>query len=221
MLRLMQCLVIALAIFSVVPCVAGERALLQPDWDDPKLASPRSNFESRARSFAAPAAEPGKELSLPRWGFGNDLQNPTQDERSRSLAFTQERSARAFPWPECASRTPPHVDRVDGANGDSYTDTYHYGCILLIISGDRAYNKALKVPAQEGADVSECPASSDENPNEPEDDSKDKFELQITLNHIPYTIRGECYAGAKEFCKDRSAQCELIRRRIFAGGTRR
>jgi hypothetical protein len=195
---------------------AGERALLEPDWADPRLVQPRAAFERRAR----PRETTGERaLSLPHWGFAQKIAHPDADERSRSLAPAA--AAAASPFPSCAAE-PPKVQTVRDETGSWYTDSYDYGCLNISVSGDRNFDRALKPPVPEGAAVTpDCPAQPQQvSPAEEEDsDTKGSFELQITLNNLPYTISGQCFEGAEGFCRDRVAQCALVDRLIFMEGS--
>jgi hypothetical protein len=50
-------------------------------------------------------------------------------------------------------------------------------------------------------------------------DAENRFELQLSLNRIPYTIVGRCAGAAQNFCQSRAAQCSLIGQLILLGGT--
>ena len=209
------------AMYLHVPVVhAQDRALRQPDWNDESVARANENFKDQAnkRMFALP---PGRDLSLPRWGFGKDVRTLDTNERDRARTFA--RAAVPMRWPECA-KADPQMTHIRDETGVWYTDNYDFGCIIISVRGDRAFNPNLKIPGvgpSRRAVGSEC----DPGPEPPrrakehEGDHR-RFELQLTLNRLPYTIAGECLEGAEEFCTDTRAQCVLVDRLIYLGGSK-
>ena len=153
-------------------------------------------------------------LTLPRWGMSNRIDRASTDEQSRARSALP--SASIPGWPSCAKPTAdpkPLTDR----SGFWYTDTYDYGCVVISISGDRAADPNQSFPA--GMSVpDEC---ADPNaPDTPEtDDTRGRFELQLSLNRIPYTIEGNCSKEAEAFCRNRAGRCALVGRLILRGGS--
>jgi hypothetical protein len=197
------------------PALAADRALLDPDWNDPGVAKARSALES-ARA-ARPSADANRDanipLSLPRWGLGNRMDRPTPDEQSRARAALPSGNVPA--WPSCAKATADPKPLTD-KSGLWYTDTYDYGCVVISISGDRAANPDQSFPA--GISLpDEC---SDPNAvDSTETDTRGRFELQLSLNRIPYTIEGQCSEEAELFCRTRAGRCALVGRLILRGGS--
>ncbi|NJO34701.1 MAG: hypothetical protein HC869_17820 [Rhodospirillales bacterium] len=104
-----------------------------------------------------------------------------------------------------------------------YTDNYDFGCITVSVMGDRAFNPNLKIPgvALGRAAGNEC----DPGPEPParakaHEGEHRRFELHLQLNRLPYTISGECLEGAEAFCTDTKAQCSLVDRLIYLGGSK-
>jgi hypothetical protein len=201
---------------------AAERGLLEPDWNDPSVARARINPQTGAlRSQAARSSDRAGEapLSLPRWGFGKTLDNPNAEERlvSRTAA-----PAGPVPgWPKCAAKT-PKTEHIRDQSGIWYTDHYDFGCLVISVSGDRAFNPDLKFPAGLAA-ADDCSAAARAAPraDNGEGDARDRFELLISLNRLPYTIVGRCSQGAEAFCRNRAAQCSLVGRLLFLEGSPR
>jgi hypothetical protein len=193
---------------------AAERGLLEPDWNDAGVARARENLapEPRARSLGE------RSLSLPQWGFGKNITAPDGNERARARSIGNVGSS--MPWPPCASPSPT-TEHTRDDTATWYSDSYDFGCLHITVSGDRAYTPDLKVPAAPKLE-GECSNLETRalGREQPEGDRQGRFELQLRLNAIPYTISGECFKGAEDFCRDRSAQCALINRLILLGGNK-
>jgi hypothetical protein len=199
---------------------AAERGLLDPDWNDPVVARARNNLLLAPRSIAPPTSanrEGEAPLSLPRWGFGQKIDSHTPEERA--LARTVQPTATLPAWPTCANK-PPKTGHVRDKTGVWYSDDYDFGCIILTVSGDRAFSPELRFPSGLKAtdDCSEQARSAPPPADDSESDNRGRFELQISLNRVPYTIVGRCLEGAEAFCGNRAAQCMLVGRLIFLGG---
>jgi hypothetical protein len=210
-LRLLVTFVFGVA-FS--PSVAAERGLLEPDWNEPALAKARAAMVNAAR-VAAPrieAREAETPLSLPRWGFGSNISRPTIEEQARARTALPTRAVSA--WPVCAAQS-AEPKEVRDKTGLWYSDHYDYGCLVISISGDRTFAQDLAFPT--GVTASDDCA--DQSPIDTTDsDTRGRFELQLSLNHIPYTIVGRCSGDAETFCRNRVAQCALVGRLVLRGG---
>jgi hypothetical protein len=203
---------------------AAERGLLAPDWNDPSLSRARKNLEAAPRSLAphtlAPrstAREGEIPLSLPRWGLGQRIDNLNSAERALSRSAVSIGAPVA--WPKCAART-PKTEYVRDKTGVWYSDQYNFGCIIISISGDRAFNPDLKFPT--GLTVpDDCSEEARAAPpvDDSEGDAHGRFELQLSLNRLPYTLSGSCLQGAEAFCRNRAAQCALVGRLILLEGS--
>jgi hypothetical protein len=198
--------------------LAAERGLLEPDWNDPNVARARKNLEAAPRTLApqSTAREAEIPLSLPRWGFGKRIDSPNSQERalSRSAAPTGAPVA----LPKCAAKT-PKTSHVRDKTGVWYSDQYDFGCLIISFSGDRAFNPDLKFPT--GLTVpDDCSEEARAAPpaDDSEGDAQGRFELQLSLNRLPYTLSGSCLQGAEAFCRNRAAQCALVGRLILLGG---
>jgi hypothetical protein len=197
--------------------LAAERGLLDPDWNDPGVARARNNLQLAPRSIAPPTAAGEVPLSLPRWGFGQKIDSHTSEERTLARAAPPT----AVPaWPNCATKT-PKTSRGRDKTGVWYSDDYDFGCIIITVSGDRAFSPDLKFPSGLTAtdDCSEQARAAPPPADDSESDNRGRFELQISLNRLPYTIVGRCLEGAEAFCRSRAAQCTLVGRLIFLGGS--
>jgi hypothetical protein len=201
--------------------LAAERGLLEPDWNDPVVARARNNLQLAPRSIAPPTSankEGEAPLSLPRWGFGQKIDSHTPEERP--LARAVQPTAAVPAWPNCASKT-PKTGHVRDKSGVWYSDDYDFGCVIITVSGDRAFSPDLKFPSGIAA-TDDCGQQARAAPpptDDSESDNRGRFELQISLNRLPYTIVGRCLEGAEAFCRNRAAQCTLVGRLIFLGGS--
>jgi hypothetical protein len=152
-------------------------------------------------------------LSLPRWGLSNRIDQPTSDEISRSRAARLSGSIPA--WPSCAKPTADPKPVTDGS-GLWYTDTYDYGCVVISISGDRSAKPDQSFPT--GVTLpDEC--SDQSGVDSAETDTRGRFDMQLSLNRIPYEIVGRCSDEAETFCRNRAARCALVGRLILRGGS--
>src|SRR5215467_10555366 len=124
---------------------AQDRALRDPDWNDPGLVRARESFQDQRRKGLITLAAPpgGRALSLPRWGFAKDFKNLEPNERNR--ARTPEKLTSTLKWPDCAVTT-PKTEQIRDETGIWYSDSYDFGCVFLSVSGDRAYNPSLNLP---------------------------------------------------------------------------
>ena len=197
---------------------AQDRALRDPDWNDPGLVRARESFQDQRRKGLITMAAPlgGRELSLPRWGFAKDFKKLEPNEHGRARSPTKLTSR--LKWPDCAVAD-PKTEHVRDETGVWYTDNYDFGCVILSVSGDRAYNPNLKVSVPT-PQVSVCEGVGPAVQPSLEGDRQGRFDLSLLLNRIPYTISGECYEGALEFCRDRAAQCALVDRLIYLEGNK-
>ena len=203
------CCYLALTLSPVL--AADSRTLLDPDWNDPGVAKARNALEraARPRDLTTDAEVP---LSLPRWGLGSRIDRPTSDEQSRARIALPSASIPA--WPSCAKLAAdpkPVTDR----SGLWYTDTYDYGCVVISISGDRSAKPDQSFPA--GVTLpDECTDQSAVDSTET--GTRGRFDMQLSLNRIPYEIVGRCTDEAEAFCRSRAARCALVGRLILRGG---
>src|SRR5262245_48900862 len=111
-----------------VQSLAAERGLLDPKWDDPDLARARTNERGEPRALPAqPGANPREPpLSLPRWGFGRNIEALTSEERVRAMSPSP--PGPAIGWPACATKT-PRTEHVRDETGTWYVDNYNFGCL--------------------------------------------------------------------------------------------
>jgi hypothetical protein len=199
--------------------LAAERGLLEPDWSDPAVARARINPQTGAlRAQAARSSSRTGEapLSLPRWGFGKTLDSLSTEERV--VARTATPAGPVAGWPKCAAKT-PKTEHIRDQSGVWYTDHYDFGCLVISVSGDRAFNPDVNFPAGLAA-ADDCSAAAHSAPrtDNGEGDARDRFELLISLNRLPYSIVGRCSQGAEAFCRNRAGQCALVGRLIFLEG---
>jgi hypothetical protein len=196
------------------PALAAERVLLDPDWNNPEVARARKALESQRTAKTSPDVSRDAELplSLPRWGLSGRIDQPTSDEQSRSRAGLLSGSIPA--WPSCAKPTADPKPVTDGS-GLWYTDTYDYGCVVISISGDRSAKPDQEFPT----DVRPPDECSDQSGlDSTETDTRGRFDMQLSLNRIPYEIVGRCSEEAETFCRNRAARCALVGRLILRGG---
>ncbi len=200
---------------TLSPVLAAERTLLDPDWNEPGVAKARAAMDSQRAARPADARDRDADipLSLPRWGLSDRMDHPSSDEQSRARAALPSGNVPA--WPSCAKATAEPKPLTD-KSGLWYTDTYDYGCVVISISGDRAANPDQSFPA--GISLpDEC---SDPNAVDSTDtDTRGRFEMQLSLNRVPYTIEGHCSEEAERFCRTRAARCALVGRLILRGGS--
>ena len=202
---------------------AGKRSLLPVEWGNTNLSRAMAGAKSQAASNAAgknPAARrlqaASSKLSLPRLGLGQSLSTFSPVERSRALSASTDSAAPAAlsTWPTCAKLN--SVKRLEADDGTWYTDTYDYGCIEVTVSGDRNIGRTA-APEVDKAEPDCLLGGSDE----PGSDTLHSFNIETILFKIPYSISGTCLSvAADSFCRDRRAQCALITRLIFEGGSK-
>lgn len=196
---------------------AQSQALLAPDWNDPAVARANENLKKQERRGINERSAPADDLSLPRWGFSQDMRKSNSAERSRSRSI--EAPSANLRWPACA-RANVQPKPVSDQSGNWYTDNYDFGCIFLSITGDRTYNPNIKAP-DSAARTADCEDSTDAAKDVAKGgDREGRFDLSLRLNGIPYTITGQCFTGALPFCRDRKAQCALVDRLILRGGSK-
>jgi hypothetical protein len=201
--------------------LAAERALLEPEWNDPVIARARNNPQLAPPPAPQTLAGEGQApLSLPRWGFAKKIDDLTSEERARSRTTLSAAvaSSAVVGWPKCATKT-AKTEHVRDKTGVWYSDHYNFGCLIISVSGDRAFNPDLKLPTSAAA-ADDCSdrARSASSVDDAESDARGRFELQISLNRLPYTIAGRCSKAAEAFCRNRAAQCALVTRLIFLEG---
>jgi len=203
------CCYLALTLSPVL--AADSRALLDPDWNDPGVAKARNALE-RAAGPSGLVKDAEAPLSLPRWGLSSRIDRPTSDEQS--LARTALPSASLPAWPSCAKPAADPTPVTDpSGRGLWYTDTYDYGCVVISISGDRSAKPDQSFPAGV-TPPDECTDQSAST----ESDTRGRFDMQLSLNRIPYEIVGRCTDEAEAFCRSRAARCALVERLILRGG---
>jgi len=198
---------------------AQSRALREPDWSDPGVVRAHASFQDQRRKGLITMSAPpgGRELSLPRWGFAKDIRKLEPNERSR--ARTPSKLTSSLKWPDCAVANPV-IEHLRDETGVWYADDYDFGCVILLVRGDRAYDPNLKLPASTPrVNGCESGAGPSAQPSE-EGDRQGRFDLQLLLNRIPYAISGQCYEGALEFCRNRAAQCALVDRLLYLEGSK-
>ncbi|WP_128970311.1 hypothetical protein [Bradyrhizobium tropiciagri] len=200
---------------TLSPGLAAERVLLDPDWNSPELAKAKNALESQrsARSSESVSRDAELPLSLPRWGLSGRIDQPTSNEQSR--ARSGELSGSIPAWPSCAKTLAEPKPVTDGS-GLWYTDTYDYGCVVISISGDRSAKPDQDFPT----DVRTPDECSDQSGlDSTETDTRGRFDMQLSLNRIPYEIVGRCTEEAETFCRNRAARCALAGRLILRGGS--
>ncbi|MGR9438395.1 hypothetical protein ACU8V1_25785 (plasmid) [Rhizobium leguminosarum] len=202
---------------ALSPSFAAERVLLNPDWNEPGLAKAQTALESLRTARTSPDVSRDAEvpLSLPRWGLSNRIDRPTSEERSLSRAAPLSGSIPA--WPSCAKVSAAPEPVTDGS-GLWYTDTYDYGCVVISISGDRSAKTDQSFPAEVTL-PDECADQS--GVDSIETDTRGRFDMELSLNRIPYEIAGRCTDEAEAFCRSRAARCALVGRLILRGGSPR
>jgi hypothetical protein len=196
------------------PGLAAER-VLDPDWNAPEVIKAGKALESQRTARTSPDVSRDAEipLSLPRWGLSDRIDQPTSDEQSRSRAGLLSGSIPA--WPSCAKPTAVPEPVTDGS-GLWYVDNYNYGCVEISIRGDRSIQPGRSFPT----DVrlpDECADQS--GVDSIETDTRGRFDMQLSLNGIPYDIVGHCSDEAEAFCRSRAARCALVGRLILRGGS--
>jgi hypothetical protein len=222
-----RCTIILLGLVASAGIVgATDSALLVPDSGDPALARARAGLQHLNQTVQTlgnhtieeivPTAKAGKgPLSVPRWGLSESINQPSPVEAI--LSRSPERFAGKFQWPKCAAKA-ARVDHTTNDAGTWYSDTYDYGCIQIGITGNRAYAPGLVPPNDAGSD--DCSAEARQArplAANAEGDSNGRFELNLSLNGLPYSIEGSCSKDALGFCKSRAAQCGIVDRLILLG----
>jgi len=194
------------------PVLAAERTLLDPDWNDPGVAKAKSGLETGRAARSNALKDGDTQLSLPRWGLGTRMDRPTPDEQSRARSALP--SGNVPGWPACAKASADPSALTD-KSGLWYTDTYDYGCVVISVSGDRAANPDQSFPA--GLSLpDEC--ANPTGVDSAESDTRGRFEMQLSLNRIPYTIEGTCSEEGESFCRNRAGRCALVGRLVLRGG---
>ncbi|WP_038966962.1 hypothetical protein [Bradyrhizobium diazoefficiens] len=200
---------------TLSPGLAAERVLLDPDWNSPDVAKAQKALEAQRAANASPDVRRDAELplTLPRWGLSGRIDQPTSDEQSRARSGQLTGSIPA--WPSCAKPAADPKPVTDGS-GLWYTDTYDYGCVVISISGDRSAKPDQDFPT-DARPPDEC--SDQSSLDSTETDTRGRFDMQLSLNRIPYEIVGRCTEEAETFCRNRAARCALAGRLILRGGS--
>lgn len=200
-----------------LPIGLAQRTQMAVDWSEANTRAALENVDrERAKAGRAKSLTPTPQLSLPRWGFGQNLKRPSGTERARSFMSATPRPE--FSWPSCASPS-PKISEQEGETRDWYSDDYDWGCISLNIVGDRNVDASLKTAVE--VPQSDCDfkdGRSIASTNAAPEVDRGSFVLHLRLNGIPYTINGTCLRGAEAFCINRRAQCELVERLVLRGG---
>jgi hypothetical protein len=211
-------LAVSVITVTVSPSISADRMLLDPDWDDPGLTKARTAMESARAARPSASADAARDadvsLSLPRWGLANRIDRPTADEQSRARRDDLP-SGSISGWPSCAKPSADLKPLTD-KTGLWYSDTYDFGCVVISISGDRSAKPDMNFP-DGAAPPDECSDQSAVDSNET--DTRGRFDMQFSLNRIPYEIVGRCSDEAEIFCRSRAARCALVGRLILRGGS--
>ncbi len=213
-----RCVIVLVAVAAIAGSgrAADNNPLLIPDWNDASLARARASFD-RSGQAGAPQEQDDGRLSLPRWGLGKVIDRPTAEERA--VSRSEGSLSSKLQWPKCASKVTATKHAVN-AEGTWYSDSYDYGCVQIAITGSRAYAPGLSRPESK-ANVDDCSTSARRAPplsTREEGDTRGRFELNLSLNGLPYSIEGSCSKGALELCRSRAAQCAIVDRLVFLGG---
>ena len=120
------------------------------------------------------------------------------------------------------------------ATGTWFTDNYSYGesnkppCLRLSITGDINYDKEIERKLHGralGTQIAKSDHDDCENPSaEPpvaaaaDDDTRQRFNIEVSIAKVAYSITGQCNSGAENFCLNRAAQCQLLNRLILKDG---
>jgi hypothetical protein len=200
-----------------------ESTLIDPDWEDPffadYIAQNRAGFarESAAVSF-----------SLPVLGFlpaGDVTENAAFAAVDLNLAGT------VSGWPECAAESPeittvPQTpEQAAGLEpGTWFTSTYDFGCLQVIIEGDRNRPDPALVPQPDALPESGTVEITvfDENAGAVLDaegratDSGAQLSepaseplINYTRGNIVYTITVSCAPESRSFCNNNGALRDL------------
>ncbi|MBQ0822677.1 hypothetical protein KBI52_21045 [Microvirga sp. HBU67558] len=206
-----------------LPGAHGQSALVTPDWSDPAA----SRYLEKRNSGALPPspleeglAEPSPQFSLPVLGLreGFAAAEPGLDPAGGFIDPLSMAPDVEW-WPKCAA-TNAKPDFAADPNGTWYSATFNFGCITVVVAGDR--NSDSQVPAELRDELSErrgdvaSPLDEDDDP-----DSVLSVTYEIVRFNVPYVVTIECTKESASFCRNRSAhQVLLARLSILQGDPR-
>lgn len=210
-----------LAVFlSMTAPLAAQTTLTTPDWSAPEAA--RFLDDTRGRLVDPSALGEGADprapsrLSLPvlalRPGFTEAAPAPPPGALVDPALDTSGVSS----WPACAIRAVAPAFASDDS-GDWYAQTYDFGCVTIVITGDRRTDTAVpNALREELADRTGDVVSVVDEEDQP--DAVRSLSYDIIRLNTPYNVTFECLAEAVDFCRDRVAQQTILSRLIIVAG---
>lgn len=206
---------------------ASQEALLDAGWDDTFYAQYLRTRAIASRSIG------GIRFSLPVLGF-------ERGDSARGLDVTSARLGRRAPkWPACASKEPVQTvvprspDQAVGSElGTWYVATSDFGCLKVVIEGDRRdtgnQSRGAFTP-ESGSITVDRP---DENDGAPLDQEgrlsadgafglvQKPFPLiSYTRGNLTYSITVACEMAALEFCADDPSLEAMVRELLPVAGS--
>jgi hypothetical protein len=118
-------------------------------------------------------------------------------------------------WPNCAKAS-ADLQSARDSTGTWYFAQYDFGCITVVISGER--NSSTETPGAAQEDLSDKVADSASAADENNSGKPLSLTYSITRFHIPYQVTIECTEKSAEFCGDPAAQRRLLSRLSIIDG---
>jgi hypothetical protein len=208
------------AFLAMTAPLAAQTALTTPDWSAPEAA--RFLDETRGRLVDPSALGEGADprapsrLSLPVLALRPGFTEPAPPPQPGALVDPGLDTSGVASWPACAIRAVAPAFASDDS-GDWYAQTYDFGCVTIVIAGDRRTDVAAPDALREElADrVGDVVTVVDE---EDDPDAVNSLSYDIVRLNTPYVVTVECAAEATAFCKDRAAHRAILSRLVIVAG---
>lgn len=205
--------------------------LLDPGWNDPFFA----DYLERQGTDAAPSLG-GVRFSLPVLGFSR---SPSGTDAAPEFPLGQQLAAVIPSWPACAKGRPKTVtlpsvpEQAAGVEpGTWFTSTYDFGCLQIVVEGDRNSPDPAVAPDPEPAPESGAISIvyQDENAGVPLDTNGDAAPaletpaaggmpiISYTRGGLTYAITVACTPPSQSLCADSGALRTLTERLVPVAG---
>ncbi|RWO88574.1 hypothetical protein [Mesorhizobium sp.] len=209
---------------AAMPSFAQE--LADPGWDDPFFSS----YLERERSRPLDASPPndGVSFSLPVLGFATQGAPGAGDAAPPIGGPLSARLKSAIPeWPACATASPkvttvPETPEqaAGAAPGTWFTSTYDFGCLQIVIDGDRnepdeAFaNAAEEAPESGSIELAYQNENAGESidaegnvasPGVPPKIEQNEVVISYARGNLVYGVTVSCQTGSESLCASRPA----------------
>ncbi|RXF73315.1 hypothetical protein [Hansschlegelia zhihuaiae] len=214
-----RALISAAALCLATP-LAAQTTLTTPDWSAPEAS--RFLEETRGRLVdpgalgeGADARAPAR-LSLPVLGLRPGFTEASPPPQPGALVEPGLDTSGIASWPACASRAAtPAFASDDG--GEWYAQTYDFGCVTIVVSGDRRTDPNVpNALVEELADRSGDVVSTVDEEDDPAAVLSVSYDI-VRLN-VPYVVTIECAKEAAGLCRDRAGHQLVLSRLVIVAG---